>query len=65
MPVSLNFSRLDFELMDAVSVLEEQVQKYQIPREYLHIEITESALNSKDNLLHIAVALGNRIRRNT
>jgi diguanylate cyclase (GGDEF)-like protein len=43
-PVSLNFSRLDFELMDAVSVLEGYVEKYGIDRDYIHVEITESAL---------------------
>ena len=45
-PTSLNFSRLDFELMDAVGELEKLVEKYQIPRKYLHVEITESALSS-------------------
>jgi len=41
---SLNFSRLDFELMDAVGELEALVEKYQVPKEYLHVEITESAV---------------------
>ncbi len=45
-PTSLNFSRLDFELMDAVGELEKLVEKYQIPRKYLHVEITESALSN-------------------
>ncbi|MCR5626719.1 MAG: GGDEF domain-containing phosphodiesterase [Lachnospiraceae bacterium] len=45
-PVSLNFSRLDFELMDAVDVLEELVTTYNIPRNKFHVEITESALTS-------------------
>lgn len=44
-PVSLNFSRLDFELMDAVGELDALVEKYQIPRDYLHVEITESAIS--------------------
>ena len=43
-PVSLNFSRLDFELTDVVSILESCVQRYGIPRDYLHVEVTESAL---------------------
>ena len=50
-PVSLNFSRLDFELMDAVKVLDDLVVKYKIPKEYIHIEVTESALNDNMNLL--------------
>ena len=44
LPTSLNFSRLDFELMDAVGELDALVQKYNVPREYLHVEITESAV---------------------
>jgi len=44
LPTSMNFSRLDFELMDAVGELEALVKKYDIPKEYLHVEITESAL---------------------
>ena len=50
-PVSMNFSRLDFELMDAVSVLEEYVNEYRVPKEYLHVEITESALTDNGDLL--------------
>lgn len=44
LPVSLNFSRLDFELMDAVKILEDFVKQYNIDKEYLHVEVTESAL---------------------
>jgi len=43
-PVSLNFSRLDFELMDAVQELEDLVATYSIPKELIHVEVTESAL---------------------
>ena len=43
-PVSINFSRLDFELMDAVGTLESLVKKYNIPKELIHVEVTESAL---------------------
>lgn len=50
-PVSINFSRLDFELMDAVKVLEETITKYNIPKDYIHVEITESALSEDDKLL--------------
>ena len=50
-PVSLNFSRLDFELMDAVGVFEEAVAKYNIPKQYLHVEVTESALSDDLGLL--------------
>ena len=43
-PVSINFSRLDFELMDPVDELEKRVLKYDIPRDMIHVEVTESAL---------------------
>ena len=58
-PASLNFSRLDFELMDAVQVLEDLVTKYQIPKELIHVEVTESALT--DNFLKLTEAM-NRIK---
>ena len=52
-PVSVNFSRLDFELMDAVGFLEDLLEKYNIPKEYLHVEITESAvLNAVDTMTY-------------
>ena len=55
LPVSLNFSRLDFELMDAVEELEEKIEKYNIPKSYVHVEITESALTESEEILHKAV----------
>ena len=58
-PVSLNFSRLDFELMDAVQELEDIVDKYQVPKELIHVEVTESALT--DNFLKLHEAM-NRIK---
>lgn len=54
-PVSINFSRLDFELMDAVEVFEGFVEKYKIPKEYVHVEITESALNDEQGFLDKAI----------
>lgn len=53
-PISINFSRLDFELMDAVAMLDSIVQKYRIPKELIHIEVTESALGADSRLLHKA-----------
>ena len=58
-PVSLNFSRLDFELMDAVQALEDLVTKYRLPKELIHVEVTESALT--DNFLKLNTAM-NRIK---
>ena len=55
LPVSLNFSRLDFELMDAVGLLEELIERYDIPKDYLHVEITESALTENMEVLDEAM----------
>ena len=43
-PVSINLSRYDFDLMDPFAVIEDIVHHYDLPREYLCIEITETAL---------------------
>ena len=50
-PASVNISRLDFELCDVCSIVEETRKKYNVPRNMLDIEITESALN--DNIGHL------------
>ncbi|MGN0362193.1 MAG: EAL domain-containing protein [Bilifractor sp.] len=42
-PISVNLSRKDFRQPDLVAQIEALAQKYQIPRELLNIEITESA----------------------
>ena len=46
-PVSLNFSRLDFELYDVPAFLQEMSHKYNVPPNLLDVEITESALTSQ------------------
>ena len=56
LPTSMNFSRLDFELMDAVGELEALVAKYRIPKKLLHVEITESALSRDVTGLQQAMA---------
>ncbi len=43
-PVSLNLSRLDFELTDVVRVIEDAVAKYDIPEDMLRFELTESLI---------------------
>ncbi len=50
-PVSVNFSRLDFETVDMLNTVEELVKKYDIPRDYLHIEVTESMIVSDATLM--------------
>ena len=58
-PISLNFSRLDFELMDAVTELDTLATKYGISRDLIHVEVTESALTDNFSLLNDAM---NRIK---
>ncbi len=47
-PVSINFSRLDFELENMKEEIDQIVTKYNVPKEYIHVEITESALIAND-----------------
>lgn len=54
-PVSLNFSRLDFELCDIVGYLCETVEKYGVPKNFIDIEITESALTDQQDFLPSAI----------
>ncbi len=42
LPVSLNFSRKDFEMTDIFKVLEENTKEFKVPRDMINIEITES-----------------------
>lgn len=49
-PVSVNFSRLDFELCDIVNEVEAIVEKYHALREYIHIEITESVFATSEHI---------------
>ena len=50
-PVSVNFSRCDFEKEDMLGFIEDLVRRYDIPRDYLHIEVTESMIVSDADLM--------------
>ncbi len=50
-PVSVNLSQLDFELCDIMAEIDKCRAKYDIPRELLHIEVTESAISSGSDFL--------------
>ena len=54
-PVSVNFSFLDFEQMDMLSICNGFTEKYGIPKEHLHVEITESAMNGNPELLDATI----------
>ena len=55
LPVSINFSRADFGLIDIVDVVTSTVEQYDIPHELLHIEITESALTDEEDTLKLTI----------
>ena len=50
-PVSVNLSRLDFELSDIKKIVDDAVAKYNIPKKYLNLEVTESAFSSQNTNL--------------
>ncbi len=54
-PVSVNFSRLDFEMLDLVEEIGRILEKYGISKNDIHIEITESALSENDGKLEKAI----------
>ena len=54
-PVSINLSRLDFELCDIFEITETYRRQYGIDRELLDIEITESSLNDDSSRLQEGV----------
>lgn len=43
-PISMNFSRLDFDVPNVITEMEAIFEKHDLPRNYIHIEITESAV---------------------
>ena len=50
-PASVNFSRLDFVMTDMLEVVKTAVEKYGVPKDYIHIEITESMISSDEELM--------------
>ena len=50
-PVSINMSRLDFELMDVPDLLNKICTRYGLDKELLHVELTETALTDEDDAL--------------
>ena len=49
--VSVNLSRVDFDTMKPFDFMEHIVSKYQVPRQFFHIEVTESALTRDSSVL--------------
>lgn len=52
LPVSINLSRHDFNLMDPFRMVENVISRYDLQRDYIRIEVTETALvKEKHNLI--------------
>ena len=51
-PVSVNLSRLDYELCDIFEIVESAVRANKVPRSSLCIEITESVIANNEELMH-------------
>lgn len=50
-PISVNISRMDFSNMDIYSVLENCMRQYRLPHDMVNIEITESILAERADLV--------------
>lgn len=55
-PVSFNLSRYDFDMMDVFAFIENTRRKYAVPRDFLHVEITESVLAQDSRVIQQALA---------
>ena len=54
-PISLNFSRLDFDVEKFIDKLDEIVAIYKIPKSILHVEITESVVMHNEEYMKFVV----------
>ena len=50
-PVSINLSRLDFEVVDIVEMIDMKRKQYNCPKDMFHFEITESALTENPQFI--------------
>lgn len=54
-PVAVNISRADFSLVDVFEEVDHLVSTYEIPRDYLRIEVTETAIAEHGELVQEAI----------
>ena len=55
LPISVNLSQRDLDIVDVVDMVESTVSKYNMPRYLLHLEFTESVLtDQKDYLMSVS-----------
>lgn len=50
-PVSVNLSRVDFDTLKPFDFMEEIIYRYQVPRQFFYIEVTESAMTRDTGVL--------------
>ena len=55
-PISVNLSRLDFSLCDIFREVDNAVRFYQVPRNLINIEITESLMGEQEQLMRKVIA---------
>lgn len=55
LPISVNLSRVDFDSLDPVAEVEKIVERYQLPRSLLRIEITETTLAMNGKKLRMEI----------
>ena len=51
LPISVNLSRIDFQLFDPAAFLEDVLHRYQLARHLLCLEVTENALVLRDDAI--------------
>lgn len=54
-PISVNLSRMDFWLCDVSDIIEKNVNKYNVPKNLICFELSESSLNEEPQELRIQV----------
>ncbi len=55
LPVSINLSRLDFELCDIFKIIDDSLNENNIPHEMMKIEITESVYGEDMTILNLGI----------
>ncbi len=56
LPVSLNLSKIDFDVADPFEIVEGAVRRHAVPRSCLHVEITESVMAHEQERLSETIA---------
>ncbi len=55
LPISVNISRVHFKYENIVEIIENLVKKYDIPKRYLELELTESAFLDNEGAVNSAI----------